>query len=543
MNWPVAALRTIASGVAVLIAADPVSGAQFGSQSGTEKPFTAELVAAGFDDPVLVTAPPGETERLFVAEQAGRIEVVHGGVVQPAPFLDITAKVTLAKQIGLVGFLFHPDYASNGFFYVYYTTSSNSAVLERYRVPDPPTYAVDPASATVVLGPITDVASFHLGGGMDFGTDGKLYLAIGDRRVEIAGGGGSAQLGTTLLGKVVRIEGDGGIPADNPYVSDPSVRDEIWAFGLREPHRLAADPVTGDLYVADVALNGFEEINRIPAGVPGLNFGWQVLEGSACTPSVECAGIPCPGPGFTAPVHGYDHSGSTGCCIIGGYVYRGLRIPDLQGAYLYGDWCSGRVWALHDPGGAAPVEEELTGGLDPGAGLEIEHVTSFGRDGAGELYVVDSGALPPLSAPGAGEVYRIVPRPFLSADVATLSVAAGGEQVLTLDSLGTKPFAEFLLLGSASGASPGTVVDGILLALNPADPYFEFTLGNPNSGLLTNSHGLLNGLGQASATFALPPGLGPAFAGVGVHHAFVLLDPHPGSVTHASNAVTAMLVP
>lgn len=345
----------------------------------------AVSVATGLESPVHIAAPPGDP-RLFIVEQPGRVRILHEGVLRPGAFLDITARVGSGGERGLLSIAFHPDYASNGYFYVNYTDRAGDTRIERYRVSAVPDSA-DPASAALVLA-VPQPYSNHNGGHILFGPDGYLYVAMGD-----GGSGGDphghGQNPATLLGALLRLDVDGGspyaIPPDNPYAAGGG-RPEIWAIGLRNPWRIAFDPPTGTLWIADVGQGAREEVNAVAADRAGLNYGWNVFEGTSCFRE------PCDPAGMTMPVHEYPHP--DGCSITGGFVYRGSALPALTGHYLYSDYCAGWVRSLRLLDGAAVEHRDWNI-----AGLS--QVTSFGTDRAGEAYL----------ATGDGKVLRLEPDP------------------------------------------------------------------------------------------------------------------------------------
>ncbi len=350
--------------------------------------LAVEVVAQGIPEPVHLTAPAGD-DRLFVVEQEGRIRVVRDGTLLEAAFLDLREEVTSGGERGLLSLAFHPDYAANGHFFVNYTDTSGDTRVVRYSVSEDPDRA-DPASATPILS-VEQPQGNHNGGHILFGPDGMLYIAMGD-----GGGGGDpgnhGQNSGTLLGALLRIDVDGGepyvIPPDNPFVDDPDSRDEIWATGLRNPWRIAFDEVDGVLYLADVGQNRWEEVNAEPADEPGLNYGWNVMEGFECFQADTCSQE-----GLTLPVLTY-RTGQVGRAIVGGSVYRGSALPEVAGHYFYSDWSGGWLRSFRLEGGEA-VDER-----DWGVG-DLSPVLSMGEDAAGELYV--------LSTAGGGTVYRVVP--------------------------------------------------------------------------------------------------------------------------------------
>jgi len=368
--------------------------------SAQAQSITTELVTSLSGTPVYVTAAPGD-DRLFIVDQGGFVRVVDGGVLLPTPYLDISAQTDNSFYTGFRGLTFHPNYATNGFLYVAYdhrNGSDRDIVVDRYEVMASDPNRAEPSSQTELLR-VTQVASFHGGGNMHFGPDGMFYVAFGDGTGTGNDPACNAQSGSTMLGKMLRLDVDSAtpyaIPADNPFVGDPSVLDEIWHIGFRHPWRWSFDALTGDAYIADVGQHSFEEVDFQPAGVGGLNYGWKVMEGSNCFSTSSCAPAtsPCNDPAYTGAIHQYATGSS--CSITGGFVYRGSAIPGLYGAYLFGDWCSGRVWSLRYDGTTVTELMERTSEL----GGPFNGLTSFGEDSEGELYIVQ----------GSGAVRRIVP--------------------------------------------------------------------------------------------------------------------------------------
>lgn len=375
-----AALRAWCTAAVSLGALGPMACSDPGAPAPPPPPppqgssLATELVADGLASPVYLTAPVGDA-RLFIVEQPGRVRIVASGQLLPTPFLDLTGQVLSGGERGLFSLAFHPDYTSNGFLYVNYTDANGDTRVERYTASADPDRA-DPASAKLIL-QVTQPFGNHNGGQLQFGPDGMLYAFMGD------GGGagdplGSGQDPATLLGAALRVDVDGGdpyaIPADNPFVGRPGARPEIWALGLRNPWRASFDRNTGTLYIADVGQNRLEEINAAPATAAGLNYGWNVTEGSSCFLS-----DPCDRSGLTLPVAEYDHG--QGCSVTGGYVYRGTDIPEVAGHYFYSDFCAGFLRSFRLEGGSA---------VDPRAWAiqGLGSVTTFGEDAAGELYIL-----------------------------------------------------------------------------------------------------------------------------------------------------------
>ncbi|MGQ9765994.1 MAG: PQQ-dependent sugar dehydrogenase [Anaerolineae bacterium] len=350
-------------------------------------------VVVGLRNPLYVTHAGDGSGRLFVVEQAGIIRVVADGRPANVPFLDIRDRVgSNAPEQGLLGLAFAPDYPSSRYFYVNYTDRRGDTVISRFVVTADPGVA-DPRSESLVL-KIPQPAANHNGGMLLFGPDGYLWVGTGD------GGAandrfGNGQNPSTLLGKMLRLDVTSDravpyqVPADNPWVqadwNSRDMRDEVWAVGLRNPWRYSFDRATGDLWIADVGQNLYEEVHYVPAGSPGgLNFGWPIMEGTHCFPETAA----CDHAGLEIPVVDYAHAGN-GCSITGGYVYRGAASPALAGIYLYGDYCSGKIWGLAREGDGWRSALLLESGLN---------ISSFGEDEAGELYVVDL----------RGGVYRVV---------------------------------------------------------------------------------------------------------------------------------------
>jgi uncharacterized repeat protein (TIGR03806 family) len=346
----------------------------------TAPPLEIERVfsAIGFASPLQLTHAPDGTDRVFVVEQGGKIRVfANGSPTSATDFLTLSG-ITVGGEEGLLGLAFHPDYASNGFFYVYYSAPNpRRSVIARYRVSGNPNVA-DPASAQIVT-EIAQPYSNHNGGQLAFGPDGYLYISLGD-----GGSGGDpgnrAQNMAELLGKILRIDVDRtdpglgyAVPPDNPFVGQGGARGEIWAVGMRNPWRMSFDRLTHALWAGDVGEGTWEEIDLIERG---RNYGWRRKQGNACfNPSSNCdTGT------LTAPLAVYDHS--LGCAVTGGFVYRGSRLPEIYGAYVYGDYCSGRIWALRYDGTTATTTLLVDTTLS---------ISSFGEDRDGELYVVSLG--------------------------------------------------------------------------------------------------------------------------------------------------------
>lgn len=349
--------------------------------------YTWNLVADGFTRPLFITHAGDASGRLFVVGQNGEIWVIENGVTLAEPFLDIQDQVGASgNEQGLLGLAFHPDFETNGLFYIDYTDLNGDTAVARFSVSANPNVADASSEAQLLL--VSQPYPNHNGGHLEFGSDGFLYIGLGD-----GGSGGdprgNGQSLVTLLGKILRIDVNSGspyaIPADNPFANGGGLG-EIWAYGLRNPWRFSFDAATGDLYIGDVGQGQWEEIDFWPAdGGGGANFGWNIFEGTH-----PYEGAPPAGANLIPPVAEYAHG--SGCSVTGGYVYRGALMPEWQGIYFYGDFCSGEVFGLlRHPDGS--WESRL---LFSTSFL----ITSFGLDQSGDLYLVDR----------SGGVYQLQPQ-------------------------------------------------------------------------------------------------------------------------------------
>src|SRR5438552_2951488 len=370
--------HSLAIGLGLLL---PAACGDSASNNGvTLPPFAMRLqpvITAGLSSPIDLQAPPGDS-RLFIAERPGRIRVAQDGTLLPGPFLDISSRVTVQGEAGLLSFAFDPQYSTNGFVYIHFIENipgtTGDIVVERYHVSSGDPNLLDASSVQPVIRIPHRDANNHYGGRVAFGPDGMLYLSAGD------GGGGNNQFGhaqdaASHLGKLLRIDVSTlpyAIPPDNP-VFPGTAQNENWAIGLRNPFRYAFD--AGQLYIADVGQDAREEIDVVSASASGLNYGWSIMEGTLCLG----LGGPCTTPGLTAPAYDYDHGGGR-CAIIGGYVYRGATIPELQGQYLFSDLCTGFIRGLSFETGVAVVREAPM--------VNVGTPLSFGQDGFGEIYVL-----------------------------------------------------------------------------------------------------------------------------------------------------------
>lgn len=344
--------------------------------------FQWSLVADGFDSPIGIVSANDGTGRLFAWEQSGKIWVIKDGEVSLDPFLDIgillpadVIKGGYTEQ-GLLGVAFHPQYTDNGLFFLHYSDVKGNTTIARYKVSSDPEKA-DSAGAQIVLS-VNQPFPDHNGGQIAFGPDGYLYIGLGD-------GGNpddplrNGQNMDTLLGKILRLDINGTpykVPEDNPFVNQSGAKPEIWASGLRNPWRFSFDRQSGDLYIGDVGQWDYEEVNFQPAGQGGQNYGWSAYQGMH--PHIKQT-IPVDESSLTLPILEYAHT--EGCSVTGGYVYRGAALPAMNGIYLYGDYCNGRIWAaVHNSDGT--WQNYLW--------MQTKFViSSFGQDDSGELYLTD----------------------------------------------------------------------------------------------------------------------------------------------------------
>ena len=365
------------------------------STSATPKPVAAntgpvsvrlEKIIEDLNNPVYLTQAGNGTSLLYIVEQAGTVRTYDTGKLSGTPFLDIEDRVgSSGNEQGLLSLAFSPNYSTDGFFFVDYTDKNGDTVISRFQVNKNGLTAN--AASELKLLEIDQPYSNHNGGLVKFGPDGMLYIGMGD--------GGSqgdpenrAQNTQSLLGKLLRIDVSKAseaqpyaIPSDNPNFGNDA-RGELWAVGLRNPWRYSFDKQTGDLYIADVGQNQYEEVNFQPAGTGGMNYGWKLREGLE-----EYTGDSKPQ--FTDPIVEYPHA--EGCSVTGGYVYRGKAIPTLAGTYLYGDYCMGTIWKLtRNSDGETWANEQLL--------KDNLRISSFGEDDSGELYVLDL----------TGSIYKIV---------------------------------------------------------------------------------------------------------------------------------------
>ncbi len=358
-------------------------------------PFALALreVASGLETPLLLTAPANDTRR-FIVERPGRIRILAAdGSLRATPFLDLSGLISVTGEGGLLSMAFHPGYAQNGRFYIYYTDKFSNIAIDEVKVSSSNPDVADKDSLKRIITIPHPQYTNHFGGYLAFGPDGYLYAGTGD------GGGagdpnGNAQNLDSLLGKLLRLNVDNPlpplylVPADNPYAGQDGKRGEIWAYGLRNPWRFTFDPATSALYIADVGQAQREEVNIVSSALKGANYGWNIMEGTRCYNAASCAQQ-----GLVLPAFEYEHGSNdaNGCSITGGFVYRGTALPQLAGRYLYSDYCKGFLKSFLYANGTVSEAQEWAVG-------EVGMVPAFGQDAAGELYMLS----------GAGKVYQIV---------------------------------------------------------------------------------------------------------------------------------------
>jgi glucose/arabinose dehydrogenase len=446
--------RSHGLGLGLLLLAGIPSAQAFdctGITPATNTSLNAPIIVTGLTDrPLFVTAPPGDTSRIFIVGQNGYIRIKNKGVAGTTLYLDIDARVnSTSDEMGLLGLAFDPDFATNGYFYVNYTevvSTIRYTVIARFTALN--ATQGDPNSEFRLMRFVQPETN-HNGGWMGFGPDGYLYIATGDGGGggDVHGACGNGQNLSTLLGKMLRIDpggtdptslppdcGLGGqgyvIPQANPFDDGAggSACDEIYAYGLRNPWRPSLDAATGDLYIADVGQGCWEEINFVERpGDGGFNFGWRQMEGTHCyNPAQGCGAtsaancLPtCNDPSFTNPVLDYSNSGQPECAITGGYVYRGCRMPSFTGKYFYGDYCTGVVKSLRMVDGVVTNQQDWTSQVDPSNLLDFG-LTSFGEDAEGELYITDR----------SGEIRKLVP------PIGSVELGSTGPSAFRLDKTG-----------------------------------------------------------------------------------------------------------
>jgi glucose/arabinose dehydrogenase len=423
------------------------------SNNGTAQPTVIfRQYMNGFSQPLDIVNAGDGSDRLFIVQKGGLIRILEDSVILPTPFINLADSITATGgEQGLLSLAFHPLYETNRMFFVYYTNTSGAITIARFRTKIDDPYAADDTSGKILL-TIPKGASNHNGGNLDFGPDGYLYFATGD-----GGGAGdvsnNAQNGNSLLGKMIRLDVDSietapyyTIPADNPYVGNPNVRDEIWAIGLRNPWRWSFDRANNNMWIADVGQDNWEELNFRAAGTTGgINYGWRCYEGTHAFNTGGCQ----PQGTYVSPVYEYPHNSTGGVSVTGGYVYRGLEFPALRGYYMMSDFGSGHLWLVAPNGG---------GGFNVTRQPSVlASVVSYGENEEGRLFASTLG----------GTIYLVTAPPGAPLPVTLLNFQAtsgSGEVNLTWETTFEQNLKEFDVEFSEDNID--FTVAGVVPALN-----------------------------------------------------------------------------
>jgi len=380
--------------------------------SGLVSQIQTRKIADGFDKPIYAISHPTDHKMIFVVEQKGIVQIVIDKTVLKLPFLDIKDRVHYplfpGDEMGLLGFAFHPDFSVNGYCFVNYVNKNDYSIISRFKADN---LTINPNSEKIFL-KMKQPYSNHNGGSIAFGLDGFLYIGFGD-----GGSAGdpenNAQNLNNFLGKILRIDIDTNlekytIPQNNPFTGKKNVKEEILCYGLRNPWRFSFDLLTGDLFIGDVGQNNWEEIDVIPGNkMGGQNFGWNILEGFHCYPEEN----DCNKTNFIEPIWEYPNNANylktmvgikqnkmDGCSITGGYVYRGNKIPEFYGRYIFGDYCTGKVWSFVYENGEAKDIKNHTHDILNSMNKNSFYLSSFGETIDGELLIVNY----------SGEIYLII---------------------------------------------------------------------------------------------------------------------------------------
>jgi len=451
-----------------------------------------ELVVGGLTRPVSIAHAGDGSGRLFIVQQTGEILIFNGTTLLLRPFLDLSALVSCCGEQGLLGLAFHPEYATNGFFYVHYTDVNGDTVVARYSVSTNANVADAGSNLTLLTWPQPFMN--HNGGQLAFGPDGLLYVGLGD-----GGDGGDpgnrGQDLTTLLGKILRIDVDStdpglnyAVPPSNPFFDSAPSLPEIWAYGLRNPWRFSFDRATGDLLIGDVGQNDIEEIDFQPMASPGgENYGWRLMEGSACfNPQTGCNDG-----SLTLPILEYSHF--LGCSVTGGYVYRGNAYPQLRGVYLYGDFCTGTIWGtVPRCDNAFQSQTLLQSSLS---------ISTFGEDEGGELYAAHFSFTGGNSALFRVHVSPAAGGPTLTASPSSLdfgTVLLGNSPTLGLELENSNVGLEAVRFVDISTSDPSRFLLNLNAGVSPCgtqtaclDPgercTLEITFDSPTQGIFNES--------------------------------------------------------
>ncbi|QDV08606.1 Soluble aldose sugar dehydrogenase YliI precursor [Planctomycetes bacterium Poly30] len=450
------------------------------------------LVATAPGRPTSIAFAPGVTHQFYATDKTGRIWVMRGGSYLQTPFMDLRSLVNDTGEGGLLGMVFDPDFASNGYFYLSYNVGvgTGASLIARYSVVPGSVDVGDPMSAETLFGPVPQTTDRHKGGDLAFGPDGTLYFSLGD--------GGTADAAQDLaspLGKLHRIDPDlpfPHVPADNPFVAVSGALPTTWALGLRNPWRFDVDPATGDVFVGDVGESTWEEITRL---APGANGGWPCMEGDDCAFGTSCA---CNAGGLTLPIAQLGHSApDSACAITGGIVYRGSAIPSLAGQYLFTDFCSGSFYGIENPGGPLPLRLDLSADVQSG-GQALRFVVDFARDGDGEVHFVEhyGGRVWKLSPRSGFDAYCTA-EPNSSGAAASL-VASGSASIaaadLTLEvtQLPAQALGYFLIAGQRASVPGFGGSEGVLCLDQPIARWSSVVLSSGSGGQVSLTTDLTN---------------------------------------------------
>ena len=490
-----------------------------------------QRVVSGLVRPTSVAHAGDGSGRLFVTQQAGWLRVIDQGVLLEEPFLDLTETVSCCGERGLLGVAFHPDFESNGRFFVSYTDAAEDSIVSEFLVSAEDPNRADPGSESLVIR-VEQPSDEHNGGQLQFDSNGYLYIGLGDGGHGHEAEGAPQNLGS-LLGKILRLDIDSArpysIPHDNPFLGVDGARSEIWVLGLRNPWRFSFDRDTGDLFIGDVGQRTVEEIDYQPAASPGgENYGWDFKEGSLCAGPGGSAFDPgddaCSpdDQALTDPILEYSHE--IGCSIIGGYRYRGTALPALEGVYLYGDYCSGSLFAAVQEEGAnwSVLDQRETGFL----------ITTFGEDEAGEVYVADL----------RGHLFRIAPPtdpPSVSSYYPGSAVAGGADFPLVLRG---ENFVSGVEVRFQNQMRPSRVLDNQRLEASIS----SFNIFSPGTADLTVVNPKLEGAPAAAVDFEIaePPSTTPFINPGGVVGAagFLANPMVPGSLASLFGANAASFI-
>lgn len=499
----------------------------------------ATFVATIADHPTAIEFAPGDLRRIYVATKEGRVWSVRHSLPQQTLALDISPLVRNIAESGLVGMAFDPNFQSNRHVYLAFHTGSQQgdSMISRFTFIPGSDDLIDPNSETIIWGPVPQGSSAHKGGDLEFGPDGMLYHGLGDGGTGLFSGPDIAQDLSSPKGKILRFDVRAPfphVPQDNPLASTPGADPHIWAQGFRNPFRIDVDPATGDIYVGDVGDGAWEEITRLPAGVPLLNGGWPCVEGLDCGAQIACQ---CLDPGIVRPIAAMAHSGSSPfCAVIGGLVYRGSAIPSLNGHYIFADYCSGQIRALVDPAGNA-ASTDLSLYLND-AGAPIRTISDFTRDPNGEIWFVEHASAKIWRLDPASGIETYCSAQPNSAGTAASITAVGSTSIAASDitlRIQDLPPNQFGFLIASQGRSfiPNFAgSDGNLCLASPLFRWYA-SLSNAGSG---------GGVTYPADLAALPQGM-TVDPGETWHFQYWTRDTNPLNTSTTSNGVSITFTP